>query len=63
MVERAALEMRYTRKRIEGSNPSLSAEKENKLSVQVLLEQAVYFFYGLSILPSTFKAPPMVLTC
>jgi hypothetical protein len=55
--------MRYTRKRIEGSNPSLSAEKENKLSVQVILEQAVYFFYGLSILPSTFKAPPMVLTC
>ena len=44
MVERAALEMRYTRKRIEGSNPPLSAEKENKLSVQVLLEQAVYFF-------------------
>ena len=30
MVERAALEMRYTRKRIEGSNPPLSAVKENR---------------------------------
>ena len=44
MVERAALEMRYTRKRIEGSNPPLSAYKKIKLSVQVLLEQAVFIF-------------------
>ena len=28
VVERAALEMRYTRKRIEGSNPPLSAKKK-----------------------------------
>ena len=44
MVERAALEMRYTRKRIEGSNPPLSAKKEIKLSVQVYLSKQFYFF-------------------
>ena len=43
VVERAALEMRYTRKRIEGSNPPLSANK-NKTVCPSLLEQAVLFF-------------------
>ena len=44
MVERAALEMRYTRKRIEGSNPPLSA-KRNKTVCPSLLEQAVLFLF------------------
>ena len=44
MVERAALEMRYTRKRIGGSNPSLSA-KRNKTVCPSLLEQAVLFLF------------------
>ena len=43
MVERAALEMRYTRKRIEGSNPPLSA-KEIKLSVQVYLSKQIFLY-------------------
>ena len=45
MVERAALEMRYTRKRIEGSNPSLSAKKEIKLSVQVYLSKQIVLLF------------------
>ena len=64
MVERAALEMRYTRKRIEGSNPPLSAKKEIKLSVQVYLSKQFYFFCkdavgrlrGLRSNPSLFDA-------
>ena len=43
MVERAALEMRYTRKRIEGSNPPLSAEKR-KSAVQVYLSKQIFIF-------------------
>ena len=39
MVERAALEMRYTRKRIEGSNPPLSAKKGRFVCLS-LLKQA-----------------------
>ena len=37
--------MRYTRKRIEGSNPPLSAYKKIKLSVQVYLSKQFLFFY------------------
>ena len=45
MVERAALEMRYTRKRIEGSNPPLSANKKGRFVCLSLLKQANRSFY------------------
>ena len=44
VVERAALEMRYTRKRIEGSNPPLSANKKDELSVWVYSSKQFVLF-------------------